>query len=68
MNLVAVLVAPAVVQFTVGEHENKGIRALIAIVAFLIIAAAVIVSKRRKVSMGDAPSQADLSPAEPAVR
>jgi K(+)-stimulated pyrophosphate-energized sodium pump len=55
MNLVAVLVAPAVVKLTVGENASLGLRILIGLVAFAIIAAAVIVSKRRRVSMGDAP-------------
>ena len=45
-----------VVEFSTGEDKNNGVRALIAIIAFLIIASAVIVSKRRKVSMGDAPA------------
>jgi K(+)-stimulated pyrophosphate-energized sodium pump len=53
MNLVAVLVAPAVVKLTLGEHASGPLRALIAIGGFAIIAAAVIVSKRRHVSMGD---------------
>ena len=59
MNLVAVLVAPAVVKLTVGEHASVGLRILAGLVAFAIIAAAVIVSKRRRVSMGDsAPTEA----------
>jgi K(+)-stimulated pyrophosphate-energized sodium pump len=56
MNLVAVLIAPAVIQFSIGDDKNNGVRAVIAIIAFLIIAAAVIVSKRRKISMGDEPA------------
>ncbi|PZS19240.1 MAG: sodium-translocating pyrophosphatase, partial [Pseudonocardiales bacterium] len=52
MNLVAVLIAPAVVKLTVGEHASTGLRILAGAVAFAIIAAAVIVSKRRRVSMG----------------
>ncbi|MGI8879426.1 MAG: sodium-translocating pyrophosphatase [Jatrophihabitans sp.] len=62
MNLVAVLVAPAVVKLTLGEHASLGIRLLIGIVSFAIIAAAVIVSKRRRVSMGD-PAPATEAPA-----
>ena len=54
MNLVAVLIAPAVVQFSLGDDANKGVRAAIAVVAFLIIVAAVTVSRRRVVSMGEA--------------
>ena len=60
MNLVAVLIAPAVIEYSIGSDQNKGVRAVIAIIAFLIIAAAVIVSKRRVVSMGDSP--ADRTP------
>jgi K(+)-stimulated pyrophosphate-energized sodium pump len=54
MNLVAVLVAPAVVKLTVGENSSTGLRILVGLVALAIIASAVIVSKRRRVSMGDA--------------
>ena len=56
MNLVAVLIAPAVIEFSSGDDKNNAVRAIIAIVAFAIIAAAVIVSKRRKISMGDTPA------------
>ncbi|MDT4923219.1 MAG: K(+)-stimulated pyrophosphate-energized sodium pump [Pseudonocardiales bacterium] len=65
MNLVAVLIAPAVVKFSVGDNKSNAVRALVAIVAFLIIAAAVIVSKRRQVSMGDdvEPAAAEAVPA-----
>jgi K(+)-stimulated pyrophosphate-energized sodium pump len=53
MNLVSVLVAPAVIKFTLGEDQSLVVRAVVAIVAFLIIAVAVIVAKRRQVTMGD---------------
>jgi K(+)-stimulated pyrophosphate-energized sodium pump len=56
MNLVAVLVAPAVVKLTVGQHASTPLRILAGLVAFAIIAAAVIVSKRRRVSMGESPA------------
>jgi K(+)-stimulated pyrophosphate-energized sodium pump len=61
MNLVSVLIAPAVVQFSVGDDKNNAVRAAIAIIAFLIIATAVIVSKRRVVSMGEATVQEPTS-------
>ena len=35
MNLVAVLIAPAVVQYSVGDDKNNGVRALVAIVSFV---------------------------------
>ncbi len=53
MNLVAVLIAPAVIKYTLGEDSSLAVRAVVAILAFAIIASAVIVSKRRQVSMGD---------------
>jgi K(+)-stimulated pyrophosphate-energized sodium pump len=56
MNLVAVLIAPAIIEFSVGDDANKGVRAAVAIVSFLIIVAAVTVSRRRVVSMGEAPA------------
>ncbi|GAB2483959.1 proton/sodium-translocating pyrophosphatase [Jatrophihabitans fulvus] len=55
MNLVAVLIAPAVVQFSLGEDKSNVVRGIVALIAFLIIAGAVTVSRRRQVSMGDAP-------------
>jgi K(+)-stimulated pyrophosphate-energized sodium pump len=58
MNLVAVLVAPAVVKLTVGSHASTPLRLLLGLVAFAIIAAAVIVSKRRKIDMGPTPAAA----------
>jgi K(+)-stimulated pyrophosphate-energized sodium pump len=55
MNLVSLLVAPAVVTFSVGADKSTGLRVTIAIVAVLIIAAAVIVSKRRGNAIADNP-------------
>jgi K(+)-stimulated pyrophosphate-energized sodium pump len=56
MNLVSLLIAPAVVKLTVGHDENTGERAGIAIAAALIIVAAVINSKRRDIAVGDSPA------------
>lgn len=53
MNLVAVLIAPAVVALSVGDGANDTLRYTIAGIAFAIIVVAVVVAKRRKVSMGD---------------
>ncbi|WP_448614415.1 sodium-translocating pyrophosphatase [Modestobacter sp. URMC 112] len=52
MNLVALLIAPAVVSLSVGEDANTLVRVLIAVVALLVIVAAVVVSKRRSVVVG----------------
>jgi K(+)-stimulated pyrophosphate-energized sodium pump len=54
MNLVALLIAPAVVGLQVGEDANTTVRVLIALVALAIIVAAVVVSKRRSVVVGGA--------------
>ncbi|MFF3316559.1 sodium-translocating pyrophosphatase [Streptomyces sp. NPDC003035] len=53
MNLVALLIAPAVVQFSYGDDASGGLRAMIAILATVVIIGAVYVSKRRSVAVGD---------------
>jgi K(+)-stimulated pyrophosphate-energized sodium pump len=62
MNLVSLLIAPAVVAMSVGTEENDPLRIGIAAVAALIIAGAVYISKRRSIAIGDV----DETPAEPA--
>ncbi|MDT4891273.1 MAG: K(+)-stimulated pyrophosphate-energized sodium pump [Pseudonocardiales bacterium] len=61
MNLVAVLIAPAIVKYSLGPDSSAVVRAVVSVVAFAIIAAAVIVSKRRTVSMGETPADAELA-------
>ena len=53
MNLVALLIAPAVVKFSYGDNASPGLRAAIAAVAVAIIVGAVYVSKRRGIAVGD---------------
>ncbi|GGU29785.1 sodium-translocating pyrophosphatase [Streptomyces lavendofoliae] len=53
MNLVALLIAPAVVQFSYGDDASAGVRAVVATLAIVVIIGAVYVSKRRTVAMGD---------------
>jgi K(+)-stimulated pyrophosphate-energized sodium pump len=53
MNLVSLLIAAAVVSMSAGENENDALRIVIALVATGIIAAAVYVSKRRPVAIGE---------------
>jgi K(+)-stimulated pyrophosphate-energized sodium pump len=60
MNLVSLLIAPAVVAMSVGSEANTPLRIGIAVVAALIVAGAVFVSKRRSVVIGDV----DEKPAE----
>ncbi|MET0741271.1 MAG: sodium-translocating pyrophosphatase [Candidatus Nanopelagicales bacterium] len=51
MNLVALLIAPAVVQLSIGDDANAGLRAVLAGVAVAIVVGAVIVSKRRSIAV-----------------
>src|SRR3954463_5050614 len=53
MNLVSLLIAAAVVNMSVGAGENDVLRILIALVATAIVGAAIYVSKRRPVAIGD---------------
>ncbi|MCB8902226.1 MULTISPECIES: sodium-translocating pyrophosphatase [unclassified Streptomyces] len=51
MNLVALLIAPAVVRFSYGGDASAGLRAAVAGVALIVVIAAVRVSKRRSVTV-----------------
>ncbi|MER5739084.1 sodium-translocating pyrophosphatase [Streptomyces sp. NPDC002262] len=51
MNLVALLIAPAVVRFGYGEDANAWARAGIAVLALLVVVVAVRASKRRRVAV-----------------
>ncbi|MEU5436569.1 sodium-translocating pyrophosphatase [Streptomyces sp. NPDC020719] len=53
MNLVALLIAPAVVKFSYGANASAGVRAVVAVLASAVIIGAVYVSKRRGVAVGD---------------
>jgi K(+)-stimulated pyrophosphate-energized sodium pump len=54
MNLVALLIAPAVVSYSMGADKNTPLRVTIAVVATLIIVGAVVFSKRKPVAMAEA--------------
>jgi K(+)-stimulated pyrophosphate-energized sodium pump len=53
MNLVSLLIAPAVVSLSIGTSSNTTVRIVLALVAAAIIAGAVVWSKRKPISMGD---------------
>ncbi|MHA6798054.1 sodium-translocating pyrophosphatase [Bounagaea algeriensis] len=53
MNLVSVLVAPAVVAVTLGEAASVPLRVGIAVVAVLVIVTAIVVSKRRSTAIDE---------------
>jgi K(+)-stimulated pyrophosphate-energized sodium pump len=56
MNLVSLLIAPGVVQLSIGDNANAGLRAGITGLAVVVIAGAVLVSKRRSVAVGSEPA------------
>ncbi|HZX06418.1 sodium-translocating pyrophosphatase [Kribbella sp.] len=59
MNLVSVLIAPAIVGMSkIGDNPNTTLRVIIAVVAVIILAAAVYVSKRRESVISDTPAEA----------
>jgi K(+)-stimulated pyrophosphate-energized sodium pump len=53
MNLVSVLIAPAIVGLTVGSGTSAPIRYGIAAIALVIIVSAVAISKRRDLAIGN---------------
>ncbi|NUR00100.1 MAG: sodium-translocating pyrophosphatase, partial [Streptomyces sp.] len=68
MNLVSLLIAPAVIKFSYGDDKNLGVRIAIAVLALLVIVGAVYVSKRRGIAVGDEGGAERVSnSADPAV-
>ncbi|MGW5647598.1 sodium-translocating pyrophosphatase [Saccharopolyspora sp. NPDC003752] len=59
MNLVSVLIAPAVVTFTVGADANPVVGRVIAAVAVVVIIVAVVVSKRRSTAIAESSTSDD---------
>ncbi|MCX4981739.1 sodium-translocating pyrophosphatase [Streptomyces sp. NBC_00572] len=51
MNLVALLIAPAVVRFSYGDDASAGLRTGVAVFALVVVIGAVWVSKRRSVTV-----------------
>ena len=60
MNLVALLIAPAVVSLSVGPDSNHALKYTIAAVAVIIVVVAVYVSKRRPIAVGDQAASQDV--------
>jgi K(+)-stimulated pyrophosphate-energized sodium pump len=51
MNLVSLLIAPAVIMFSTGTDANAGVRISISVVAALVVAIAVVISKRKPIAV-----------------
>jgi len=60
MNLVSLLIAPAVVQLSIGAGANAGLRLTAAALAAAVIVGAVVVSKRRSVVLGAEPANTEV--------
>ncbi|HEX6076871.1 MAG TPA: sodium-translocating pyrophosphatase [Micromonosporaceae bacterium] len=61
MNLVSLLIAPAVVTYSIGPDDNPALRIGIAVVAVAIIVTAVVISKRRPMAMESTPEKEQVS-------
>ena len=67
MNLVSLLIAPAIVTLTIGDGANSAIRLGIALAALAIVVGAVVVSRSREIGIGvdvDGDDDGDSEPAE----
>ncbi|MBU7597255.1 sodium-translocating pyrophosphatase [Streptomyces sp. P38-E01] len=66
MNLVALLIAPAIVTLSYGDGASAPLRAVIAVASVIVIVGAVYVSKRRGVVMGEEDDSDNVSkPTQP---
>ena len=64
MNLVSLLIAPAIVSLTIGDGANTAIRLSISLVALVIVVAAVAVSRSREIGISvDGDGDGDNVPA-----
>jgi K(+)-stimulated pyrophosphate-energized sodium pump len=63
MNLVSLLIAPAIVSLSIGNNANAGIRIVISLAAVAVIVVAVVVSKRRSIGI----AESDTAAAPPAA-
>jgi K(+)-stimulated pyrophosphate-energized sodium pump len=61
MNLVSLLVAPAVVKLSVGVDASTGVRVIIALAAAAVIVGAVVFSKRRSIAVAEEKDEAGLA-------
>jgi K(+)-stimulated pyrophosphate-energized sodium pump len=62
MNLVSVLIAPAVVQLSYGDSASRPVTVAIAVAAVAVVAVAIVVAKRRSSAIEASPSpQSELT-------
>jgi K(+)-stimulated pyrophosphate-energized sodium pump len=68
MNLVSLLIAPAVVAWSYGSDANTPLRIGVAVLAVAIVTAAVIWSKRKPIAIGDDSASASAAGAADTAR
>ena len=61
MNLVSLLIAPAVVALSIGDDANTALRVVVALVAVAVIAGAVYWSKRRSIAVAEEKVEAGVA-------
>jgi K(+)-stimulated pyrophosphate-energized sodium pump len=64
MNLVSLLIVPAVVKLSVGTSENKPVRIIIALAAAGLLVTAIYISKRRSTALADAGGDSTAGPVD----
>ena len=60
MNLVSLLIAPAIVSLSVGEDANTALRLVVALAAAAVIVGAVIFSKRKSIAVAEEKAEAGV--------
>jgi K(+)-stimulated pyrophosphate-energized sodium pump len=61
MNLVSLLIAPAIVSLSIGDDSSTPLRILVALVAVAIIAGAVYWSKRKSIAVAEEKEEAGVA-------
>ncbi|MBA2767650.1 MAG: sodium-translocating pyrophosphatase [Sporichthyaceae bacterium] len=61
MNLVSLLIAPAIVSLSVGDDASAGTRVLVALVAAAVIVGAVVFSKRKSIAVAEEKAEAGVA-------
>ena len=60
MNLVSLLIAPAIVSLSVGDDANTALRVVVALAAAAIIVGAVVFSKRKSIAVAEEKEEAGV--------
>ncbi len=61
MNLVSLLIAPAIVSLSIGDDANAVLRTVIALAAAAVIVTAVVISKRKSIAVAEEKDEAEVA-------